>query len=180
MCYNIVGEEKSNKLEDTIYKYAPLLENDYSDTELDNFLNSLKRKTPTLKTFKEKFKTLGWSNHYDFYKDSKNKDRVKIVLELLEGYYSGSDFIEEFTLEHIYPDSKNTANSQIGNIIPLERNLNEKCKDKELIDKLKYYENSNFKLARNISDIYKDNEFDPEIRADQMSEVIYRQILHLS
>jgi hypothetical protein len=31
VCYTIIGEEKSNKLEDVVFKYASLLENEYSD-----------------------------------------------------------------------------------------------------------------------------------------------------
>jgi hypothetical protein len=38
VCYNIVGEEKSNKLEDVIRKYSPLIENEYSEKILMNLL----------------------------------------------------------------------------------------------------------------------------------------------
>ena len=179
VCYNIIGEEKSNKLEDSIYKYAPILENDYSDAELNNFLDSLKKKTPTLKTFTEKFKTLGWSNHYDFYRDIKNKERVKTVLELLENYYTGIDVLDDFTLEHILPDSQDTTNALIGNIIPLENNYNKNCKDKSFVDKLPYYAKSKYKLARNIAERYNNKEFDPYDRMNYLAETIYKKILKL-
>ena len=32
--YKIIGEENSNKLSDTIYKYASLIENEYSDSKI--------------------------------------------------------------------------------------------------------------------------------------------------
>ena len=179
VCYNIIGEEKSNKLEDTIYKYAPIIENDYSDIELANFIDSLKKKTPTLKTFEEKFRLLGWSNHYDFYRDSKNKERVKTVLELLESYYTGVDYIDDFTLEHIFPDSQDTSNALIGNIIPLEENYNKNCKDKTFVEKLQYYAHSRFKLARNIAEKYDNKEFDVNVRMKYMAETIYKDILKL-
>ena len=177
VCYNIIGEEKSNKLEETIYKYAPIIENDFSNKEIDSFVNSLKKKTPTLKTFIEKFRTLGWSNHYEFYRDPKQKERVKIVLELLESYFSKTDFIDDFTIEHIFPDSQDTTNALIGNLIPLEENLNKNCKDKSFADKLPYYAQSKYKLARNISARYKD--FDVDKRTDYMAKAIYREILNL-
>lgn len=177
VCYNIIGEEKSNKLEDTIYKYAPIIENNFSDEELDRFVDSLKKKTPTLKTFTEKFRTLGWSNHYDFYRDPKQKERVKIVLEQLESYFSKTDFIDDFTIEHIFPDSQDTTNALIGNLIPLEENLNKNCKDKPFADKLPYYAQSKYKLARNISARYKD--FDVDKRMDYMAKAIYKEILNL-
>lgn len=179
VCYNIIGEEKSNKLEDTIYKYAPIIENEFSDEVLDNFVDSLKKKTPTFKTFTEKFRTLGWSNSYEFYRDSKNKDRVKIVLELLENYYSGDDNIDDFTLEHILPDSQNAANALIGNLIPLEESYNRKCKDKSFIDKLPYYTQSKYMLARNVAIKFKDKNFDPNKRMDFMAKTLYKDILNL-
>lgn len=179
VCYNIIGEEKSNKLEDTIYKYAPIIENNFSDEELDSFVDSLKKKTPTLKTFTEKFRTLGWSNHYDFYRDPKQKERVKVVLELLESYFSKTDFIDDFTIEHIFPDSQDTTNALIGNLIPLEDNLNKNCKDKPFADKLLYYAQSKYKLARNISERYKDEDFNVDKRTEYMAQMIYKNILNL-
>ena len=179
ICYNIIGEEKSNKLEDTIYKYAPIIENEYSDVELNNFLDSLKRKTPTIKTFTDKFKTLGWSNHYDFYKDQKNKERVKIVLELLEEHFSKTDHVTDFTLEHILPDSQDSSNALIGNIIPLENGLNKNCKAKSFKEKLPYYSQSNYKLARNVAERYQNINFNPNERAEYMAKTIYKDILNL-
>lgn len=179
VCYNIIGEEKSNKLEDTIYKYAPIIENDYSEMELNSFVESLKKKTPTFKTFSEKFRLLGWSNHYDFYRDAKNKERVKTVLELLESYYSGVDFIDDFTLEHVLPDSQDNANCLIGNIIPLEANINKNCMDKVLVDKLPYYAQSKFILAKKIAERYKEKNFNPNVRMDYMAKTIYKEILNL-
>lgn len=180
VCYNIIGEEKSNKLEDAIYKYAPIIENEFSDEALDSFVDNIKKKTPTFKTFSEKFRTLGWSNHNDFYKDSKNKDRVKIVLELLENFYSGDDYTDNnYTLEHILPDSQNAANALIGNLIPLEEGYNRKCKDKSFLDKLPYYAQSKYVLARNIAIRYGDKVFDLNKRMDYMAKTLYKDILNL-
>lgn len=43
----------------------------------------------------------------------------------------------------------------IGNLMPLEENLNRLCKDKPLHEKLSIYERSNFSTARNVSNRYK-------------------------
>ena len=80
VCYNIIGEERSNKLEDPIYKYAPILENEYSAAALTDFKDSLAKRLPSKAAFTDIFKNVGWSNHTLFYRDEKNKDRVKIVL----------------------------------------------------------------------------------------------------
>ena len=65
ICYTIIGEEKSNKLEDVVFKYAPLLENEYSDETLQAFASSLKRKIPGLEWFTNAFRNIGWTKHFD-------------------------------------------------------------------------------------------------------------------
>lgn len=179
VCYNIIGEEKSNKLEDVVYKYAPILENNFDEQELANFINGIKKKIPSLKTFTERLKTLGWSNHNDFYKSSKNKDRVRIVLELIEEHLSGRINFENSTLEHILPDSQDNENALIGNIILLEDNINQNCKDKSFKEKLNFYINSDYKMARELAERYKEKEFLPQKRADFLASMIYKDILHL-
>lgn len=179
VCYNIIGEEKSNKLEDTIYKYAPLIENDFSEQIVNDFIDSLKKKTPSIKTFTERLQTLGWSNHYEFYKDSKNKERVKIVLELIEGFLSGKDFVDDFSIEHVLPDSQEQSNALIGNLLPLEQRLNELCKDKDLIEKIKYFSQSNFKMTRNFAERYKNNDFNIDSRSSFLAKLLYNDILNL-
>lgn len=41
----------------------------------------------------------------------------------------------EKRIEHILPDSESVLNGQIGNLIPLESQLNGRCKDKPLSEK---------------------------------------------
>lgn len=180
VCYNIIGEEKSNKLEDVVYKYAPILENNFGEQELEDFINGIKKKIPSLKTFTERLKTLGWSNHNDFYKSPKNKDRVRIVLELIEEHLSGRINFEGSSLEHILPDSQDNENALIGNIILLEDNINQNCKDRPFKEKLNFYINSDYKMARVLANRYKDKEFLPQRRADFLANMIYKDILHLN
>lgn len=179
VCYNVIGEEKSNKLEDVIYRYAPMLENNYSEDVLNNFINSIKKKIPSLPTFVERLKIIGWSNHYDFYKTSKNKERIKIILELIEKYLSNREDIQEATLEHVLPDSENVNNALVGNIILLEDNINQNCKNKKWKEKLSFYKKSNFKMARNFAERYSIADFKPITRAESMAKMIYSEILHL-
>ncbi len=179
VCYNIIGEEKSNKLEDVIYKYAPLLENNFNENELNNFITSIKNKTPSQQVFTERLQTLGWSNHHDFYKNKKNKDRIKIVLELLEEHLSGRTNFEDSTLEHILPDSQDSKNAIIGNIILLENNINQNCKDKSFKEKLIFYKNSKYKMARDFANRYEHKDFNPNARALCLAQKIYKDILHL-
>lgn len=182
ICYNIIGEEKSNKLEDPIYKYSPLIENEFTESVIDQFTESLNKRLPNKDAFINIFKNIGWSNHTAFYKDSKNKERVKIVLEILEKEKSGIELPEDYTLEHILPDSEGEENALIGNIIPLEKPLNERCKNNSLVEKIPIYKESNFAIARGFAIRYENNidNFTPQKRTQAIAESIYKFITNVN
>ena len=58
VCYNIIGEESSNKLTNVVYKYAVQIENDYSDDLLNQFMSDLKMKLPNKEIFQNAFKNI--------------------------------------------------------------------------------------------------------------------------
>ena len=154
--YKIIGEENSNKLSDTIYKYANLIENEYSDSQIEECIKVLNEQLPTLDSFTNSFKNLGWSNHWGIYKDSKNKERCQLVLEMIEKYISNREINVPVTIEHILPDCECIDNAQIGNLFYLEESLNGQCADKKLEEKIGRYEKS--------SKRYKSKDFEPKIR----------------
>lgn len=182
ICYNIIGEEKSNKLEDPINKYSPLIENEFSENVIDEFIESLNKRLPNKETFINIFKNIGWSNHTAFYKDSKNKERIKIVLEILEKNKSGIELPEDYTLEHILPDSESEENALIGNIIPLEKQLNDRCKNLSLSEKIPIYKESNFSITRGFAARYenKPEHFIPQNRTQFIAESIYNFITNVN
>ena len=179
VCYNIIGEEKSNKLEEPIYKYSSQLENSFSIDTLNAFVDSLNKRLPNKDAFLNVFKNVGWSNHTTFYNDSKNKERVKIVLEILEKNKSGRD-LNDYTLEHILPDSEGEENAQIGNILPLEISLNERCKNKPLCEKISIYKESSFAITRGFATRYENNpeKFVPKQRTEYLANLIYGYIVN--
>lgn len=178
ICYNIIGEEKSNKLEEPIYKYSSLLENSFSVDTLTSFIESLKKRLPSKDAFINSFKNVGWSNHTDFYSGTKNKDRVKIILEVLEKNKSGRDLID-YTLEHILPDSEGEENALVGNILPLEYELNQRCKNKNLQEKIPIYQESNFSITRGFASWYENNpdQYTPKKRTEFLATNIYQFIM---
>lgn len=179
VCYTIIGEEKSNKLEDVVFKYARMLEDSYSDELLQEFANNLKRKIPSYEWFLNAFKNVGWSNHYDLYKGEKNKTRVQIILEVIELFVSQAHNAHDFTVEHILPDSDGITNAQIGNLIPLEDALNRSCANKSLTDKCGFYEKSSFTSARGIATRFREKPFDPSKRTEYLAKLMYNNILEL-
>lgn len=180
VCYTIIGEEKSNKLEDVVFKYARMLEDSYSDELLQEFANNLKRKIPSYEWFLNAFKNVGWSNHYDLYKGEKNKTRVQIILEVIETFESQAHNAHDFTVEHILPDSDGITNAQIGNLIPLEDVLNRNCANKSFVAKCDFYERSSFTSARGIATRFREKPFDPSKRTEYLAKLMYNNILELN
>jgi len=179
ICYNIIGEENSNKLQEVVRKYAPILEDKWSQNELEIFANNLKEKIPSIEWFENSFNTLGWSNHSGMFKGEKNKTRVQITLEIIEKYISNRDEIGEYTIEHILPDSEGERNANIGNLIPLENELNRRCNNKSLEEKCAVYTESNFASARKFADLYRTEDFLPESRTKYLAKLVYDKILVL-
>lgn len=178
VCYNLISKETSNKISEGIQKYAAQIENEYSPDVLRNFLQHLKNRMPTKIEFRNTFKLIGYSNHCEFYHDSKNKQRAELALGILEQIKSGRVEVPSFTIEHILPDSQNRDNAVIGNLMPLENNLNELCGDKSLIEKIPIYNRSNFLTARNVADRYIEDvtKFNANSRGNIMADEIYNEI----
>lgn len=178
VCYNLISKETSNKISEGIQKYAYLIENKYKKEVLKDFLNHLKNRMPTKPEFRNTFKLIGYSNHHDYYRDNKNKQRAALALNILEQIKSGQVEVPTFTIEHILPDSQNRANAMIGNLIPLEEKLNGLCADKSLNEKIQLYEKSNFITARNVARRYDGNinSFNTNSRCDAMADDLYNEI----
>lgn len=180
ICYTIIGEEKSNKLEDVVFRFARTLEDNYSDSLLQELADNLKGKIPGFEWFQNAFKNIGWSNHTDLYKGDKNKNRVQIIIEVIEKYVTQKNDVEEFTIEHILPDSESPDHAQIGNLIPLETSLNRRCATLPLNKKLPIYSESGFMTARNMARRYQDQDFNPSARTTFLAKLIYNNILELN
>lgn len=179
VCFNVIGEEKSNKIDEPINKYASLIERDMNVAVVYQFIKSMIERLPPKEAFMLKFEAIGFSNHIKFYQGSKNHDRAYLVLELIEQKLSGRKRIDEFTIEHVCADSQGEQNAQIGNLIPLEESLNHRCNSLAVEYKLDIYEESNFATARKLAKhIIKDNNpFDPKKRSRYLGDMLYNDIL---
>lgn len=180
VCYTIIGEEKSNKLEDVVFKYSKLLEENYSDKVLQEFATDLKGKLPGYEWFLNAFKNIGWSKHFGLYTGDKNKKRVQVVLEVIEKFVSQRNEVSEFSIEHMLPDAEDIKNSQIGNLIPLEAKLNGNLGKKPLSEKWDVYEKSTFFSCRGVVKQYKSKSFDPQKRTEFLAKLIFNNVLKLN
>lgn len=173
VCYNILGRETSNKISEMVRKYAYTLSHSYSQSLYNDFIQSMLRRLPRNDVFIRSFKTIGWSRHAGFY-SSGDKKRARIALETYEKILSGEESIGDFTIEHIHPDSNSHDGGNIGNLVILESELNERCKDKPLSEKLPIYAQSSFISPVQFSQLFSDRpeSFNVDERASLMASTI--------
>lgn len=182
ICYTIICNGTTNKLERIIYSMSVEIENNYAKHSLDKLVDDLKDKIPDKKLFLINFKQIGYSHHKNFFNDESNKKQVESILRIYEKYLGSAAWQLNFTIEHILPDSQGSQNAIIGNLIPLEEKLNNKIKDWDLKDKLDVYgKESAFASARKFVERYGMNpeKFNPEKRTEYMAELFYDQILKI-
>lgn len=179
ICYKIIGQENSNMLSDTVYKYAYLLETDFTNKTIDEFIGSMRSKLPSIESFTNSFKNIGFSHHWPFYMDSKNKEKCQLVLELIEKYVSNRNVNIPVTIEHILPDAESSDNVQIGNMFLLEETLNKRCGNKPLNEKYSIYDESVLSCPKGFVSRYKDKPFNPQNRTIFLAKLLYNNILNI-
>lgn len=180
VCFNVIGEEKSNKIDEPINKYASLIERDMNVDTVKKFMKSMIDRLPPREAFMLNFEAIGYSNHVKFYQGSKNKEKAYLVLELIEQELSNRTRIDEFTIEHVNPDSQGEENARIGNLIPLEKELNARCDNKTIQEKIEVYEDSNYATARKLAKRIEnaDGVFDSKKRSHYLGKMIYDDIMN--
>lgn len=179
ICYNIIGEENSNRLTNIVNKYSARINRNISEDIIKKFVQELQGKLPTKDMFINAFKNIGWSHHSSIYEGEKNKTRAQTVLEVFERYKNNGICDEYFTIEHILPDNESIENGMIGNLIPLEEHINTNCANKSLEEKMPLYAQSEYASARLLSNRYSSGSFDPRKRTEFMAEEFYNNILKL-
>ena len=180
VCYNVIGEENSNKLTNVVYKYAEKIENQYTESLLKDFVADLKGKLPSEYAFLNVFKGIGWSHHTGYYDDEKNKDRVQTVLEVLERHLNNGVCLDNYTIEHVLDDAESQENGLIGNLIPLEESINKNLRGKSFSQKIIAYSNSNYKTARSFASRYRNEVFDPSKRTEFLAKMFFEEVLDLN
>lgn len=176
ICYKIIGGMESNHLTDSIVKHSYAIELNCTEDAIDEWKASFNNKLPSEETYRNSLLSLGWSHVWPLYSGNKLKDRCKLVLTLLEELKTQSIPTDDYTIEHVLPDSESQGNALIGNLVLLEDSLNKRCKNKPLKEKISICAESRFKTTRAFAERYKDGSFNIEKRINYMAKDLFSQI----
>lgn len=183
ICYNVIGEQTSNKIEDIVYGYSKDFENNFSLSILNDFKISMKKRLPSEEQFKRIIRNIKYSHVRKAYSGSKKAENIRAILEILERDLGCEEDLSSVStnIEHCYPDSSSEDNDVIGNLILLEKALEEKCKNKNIKEKTLIYKKSKLKLPQLLIDeIRSENDFDIKKRTEFIADNLYTIISNLS
>ena len=150
---------------------------------LTKFKKSMVERLPSEQQFKQTIRNIKYSHVRKAYSSGRKADNVRAIFEILERDLGCEENLSsEYTnIEHCYPDSVSEENDVIGNLMLLEKHLEEKCKDKSIEQKKEYYRQTKLKmpiiLVKKIAD---DNCFNIDKRTDEIADSLYRIINQIS
>lgn len=183
ICYNIIGEQTSNKIEDIVYGYSEKFENEFSLEVLSKFKISMIERMPSEVQFKQTIKNLKYSHARKAYSSSRKADNIRAIFEILEKDIGCEEDLssDNTNIEHCYPDSASEDNDVIGNLMLLEKHIEEKCKNKSIEYKKNLYQQSKLELPKLlVEEIGEKNSFDIQKRTDKLADTLYEIIYKLS
>lgn len=185
ICYNVIGDQTSNKIEDIVYGYSEGIENHYSKELILKMKKSMGERLPSENHLKSSIKNIKYSHTVKAYSDNKKAENVRAIFEVIErekGCISGLS-MDLVNIEHCYPDSQDDGrelNFSIGNLMLLEIALNDECADKNIESKINIYKKSLLKCPHILVNNLIDGNFDINERSNRIAETIYSYIQRLS
>jgi uncharacterized protein with ParB-like and HNH nuclease domain len=153
--FNAVCSLRPSGIEGSYSRAARDLQNTSDKRNAKDIINTLKEsltsRMPDEAVFTDKFKDLKFYNGY-----TRDKKLIQYIFNKIERSKLATNELapENISLEHILPQSKNDKEiiGEIGNLLPLSQELNEKAKDKSVIDKLSIYQKSQYALPKEFAD----------------------------
>lgn len=155
--FNAVCSLRPSGVENSYSRAARDLQNASDKQRAKKIINILKdsltTRIPDETVFTEKFKELKFYNGY-----TRDKKLIQYIFNKIERSKLVTNELapENISLEHILCQSNNDKEivGKIGNLLPLSQELNEKAKDKLVVDKLSIYRESNYFLPKEFSEEY--------------------------
>lgn len=176
--YNAVGAKPTNKLETIYSRFAIKLRSSETKEEarncIENLISELDEIYISYQDFEDRFVMLVYSK-----KDNPSNLKTKYAINKIACYFEDSEvFDEQGSIEHILSESENEENLNIGNLILLERRLNEKAKSLDYAGKINVYKESSYKWMKQfLSENEKWNSEKAAARSKKLAKFYYTAIL---
>ena len=176
--YNAVGTKPTNKLETIYSRFAIKLRasttKDVARECIDELIGELDAIYISYQDFEDGFTLLVYSK-----KDNPFNLKTKYALNKIACFYEDTEvFDDEGSIEHILSESENGDNINIGNLILLERRLNEEADNLDYAAKIDVYKKSSYKWVCDF--LSKNADWDNNkvlARSKEMAKMYYTQIL---
>lgn len=177
--YNAICSKRSNSLEKIYTDFSlgsrKCLSKDDVNECIREMMNNFRALLPSYDEFETKFINLTFTKKYSL-DNVKAKYAVYYRYNLSEGKNYGL-FPEDGTIEHIVPESNSVNALNIGNLIVLEKKINDECKNMEYKIKKEKYSMSKYQGVRNFVKKYETwTEKDINNRAKEMAHDIYNAV----
>ncbi|MBD2059750.1 DUF262 domain-containing protein [Oculatella sp. FACHB-28] len=152
--FNAVCSLRPSGIEGSYSRAARDLQNAIDRRKAREILNGLRdnfaARIPDEAVFMNKFKELKFYSGY-----TRDKKLIQYIFNKIERSKLVTNELapENISLEHILCQANNDKEivGKIGNLLPLSQELNEKAKDKSVIDKLSIYQKSQYSLPREFA-----------------------------
>ncbi|MEZ7514493.1 DUF262 domain-containing protein [Flavobacterium frigidarium] len=123
-----------------------------STVVINQLLQFYAEKEPAIEVFKQRLEELKFTNQY-----TRDKKLIQYIFSKIENFYRHTEelTLNKISLEHI--DSQSNANGNfgyLGNLLPLDKLLNEQCGDKDFKDKLTIYKQSDLRIVQEFLNNY--------------------------
>lgn len=176
--YNAIGAQPTNKLETIYSRFAIKLRASSSKEDakeiIDELIAHLDAIYISYPDFEEKFIMLAYSK-----KDNPSNLKTKYAINKIACFYEESEvFDDEGSIEHISSEGETDNSRNIGNLILLERRLNEEADNLDYAAKINVYKKSSYKWMQDFLSQY--DEWTPDkviVRSKKMATFCYTRIL---
>ena len=170
---------RTNNLETIYSRFAIDLRKCKSKQQTNNvikekLIDRLDKLYPKYNLFKAGFKELTFSKN-----DTPTNIKAKYTVYKLNCYFNNKEIFEDDgSIEHILSEIEGGRTLNIGNLILLEKGLNEDAGEGTYYEKLAYYKKSKYNWVKNFIDENKNwSEEMIETRAEKLAHLYYKDIL---
>ncbi len=177
--YNAICSKPTNKLETIYSKFSIALRHCKDKALAKNIIEELISQLDDIyvsyQEFEDEFILLTYTK-----KSKPSNLKTKYAINKIASYYEGSElFDDKGSIEHILSESIDTYNTNIGNLILLEQQLNEEADSLDYKNKINVYKKSVYKWVDFF--LTKNDEWNDDMikdRAKELSKIYYTKILN--